>query len=79
MATPEQKEELRRLVEEAKRIVAEETEIEERLFKDRLEESFFGDRMHFDRWKAQHRKVMWAMPKWRAAVDAYIEATKISE
>jgi hypothetical protein len=77
MAISEEHERLRRRVEEAKRIVAEETAIEEQLFRDRLEESFFGDRTQFDRWKAQHRKVMWAMLEWRVAVDAYIEATKI--
>ena len=77
MAISEEHERLRRRVEEAKRIVAEETAIEEQLFRDRLEESFFSDRTQFDRWKAQHRKVMWAMLEWHVAVDAYIEATKI--
>jgi hypothetical protein len=79
MANPEENERLRLRVEAAKRIVAEETEIEERLFQDRLEELFFGDRTHLDRWKVQHRKLMWAILEWRAAVDAYIDATKISK
>ena len=76
MASPAENERLRLRVQETKRIVEEEAEIEERLFQDRFKGSFFGDREHFDHWKVQHRKLMGAMLEWRVAVDTYIEASK---